>query len=122
MKKISFTQKSGWLPSTSKVDTEIIKCYENIMKKVGEMKDYMYHQNMSVMERRPLKKLHKNRKIVIKPADKGSATVILSKSQTMKFYLLSKIHKPVNTWTYSSGVGRCQKVGGHTDTQFMYLR
>ena len=48
------------------------------MKKVGDMKVYTNHQNISAMERRALNKLRKNRKIVIKPANKGSATVILS--------------------------------------------
>ena len=152
--KIPFTENSGWLPHISRVDPEIIKSYKKIMKKVGGMNVYTNHQNLSAMERR------KNRKIVIKPADKGSATVILSrehyireahrqlnnpkyynkldkaiwpencrkfnsiiyclkdeghindkqvkylaamsKSQTRTFYLLPKIHKPVNTWTDSN--------------------
>ena len=158
--KIPFTENSGWLPPTSRVDPEIIKSYKKIMKKVGDMNVYTNHQNLSAMERRALNKLRKNRKIVIKPADKGSATVILSrenyireahrqlnnpkyykkldkaiwpenckkfnsiicclkdeghindkqvkylearsKSQTRIFYLLPKIHKPVNTWTDSN--------------------
>ena len=41
------------------------------MKKVGDMKVYTNHQNISAMEHRVLNKLRKNRKIVIKPADKG---------------------------------------------------
>ena len=127
------------------------------MKTVRDMNVYTNHQNSSAMERRARHKLRKNRNFVIKPADKGSATVILSrenyireahrqlnnpkyykkldkaiwpenckmfnaiicclkdeghindkqvkylaarsKSQTRTFYLLSKIHKPVNTWT-----------------------
>ena len=127
---------------------------------MGDMKVYTNHQNLSAMECRALNKLCKNRQIVIKPADKGSATVILSreyyireahqqlnnpkyykkldkavwpencktfiaiiyrlqdkghinkkqvkylaaksKSQTRTFYLLRKIHKPVNTWTNSN--------------------
>ena len=48
------------------------------MKQVGGMNVYTNHQNMSAMERRALNKLRKNLIIVIKPADKGSATVILS--------------------------------------------
>ena len=129
------------------------------MKQVGDMNVYTNHQNLSAVECRALNKLRKNRQIVIKPADKGSATVILSrenyireahrqlnnpkyykkldkaiwpenckkfnsiicclkdeghinekqvkylaarsKSQTRKFCLLPKIHKPVNTWTDS---------------------
>ena len=46
------------------------------MKKVGDMKVYTNHQNLSAMECHALNKLCKNRQIVIKPADKGSTTVI----------------------------------------------
>ena len=66
--KIPFTENSGWLPPTSRVDPEIIKSYKKIMKKVGDMNVYTNH---SAMERRALNKLRKNRKIVIKPADRG---------------------------------------------------
>ena len=64
---------------TSRVDPEIIKSYKKIMKKVGDMNVYSNHQLIYPMERRALNKLRKNRNIVIKPADKGSATVILSR-------------------------------------------
>ena len=47
------------------------------MKKVGDVKVYTNHQNLSAMEPRAVNQLRKNRKIVIKPADKGLATVIL---------------------------------------------
>ena len=75
--KIPFTEKSGWLPPTSKVDPEIIKSYKQIMKEVGDMKVYTNQQNLSAMQRSALNKLRKNLKIVIKPANKGSATVIV---------------------------------------------
>ena len=48
------------------------------MKKVGDMNVYTNHQNLSAMERYAL---NKNLKIVIKPADRGSATVILSREK-----------------------------------------
>ena len=155
--KIPFTENSGWSPPNSKVDPEISKAHKKIIEKVRDLTVHSNQQNLSVMERRALNKLRKNRKIVIKPADKGSATVILSRenyireahrqlnnpkyykkldkaiwpenckkfntiieclkddghinkkqakylearveSQTRKFYLLPKIHKPVNSWT-----------------------
>ena len=50
--KIPFTENSGWLPPTSRVDPEIIKSYKKIMKKVGDMNVHTNHQNLSAMERR----------------------------------------------------------------------
>ena len=48
--KIPFTETSGWLPPTSKVDLQIIKSYKNVMKTVGDMNVYTNHQNLSAME------------------------------------------------------------------------
>ena len=61
------------------------------MKKVGDMDVYTNHQNISAMERRVLNKLRKTRKCVIKPADKESATVILS----MENYI-REVHRQLN--------------------------
>ena len=48
---------------------------------MGDTKVYTNHQNISAMERRALNKLRKN---VIKPADKGSSTVILFKENYIR--------------------------------------
>ena len=122
------------------------------MKKLGDMKVYTNHQNLSAMERRALNKLRKNRKIkgqrlsfylgnyyireahrqlnnpkyykklAIWPENCKRFNAIIyslqdeghinkkqvkylaarSKSQRRNFYLLPKIHKPVNTWTDSN--------------------
>ena len=132
MKKIPFTENPGWLPPTSRIDAEIITCYKMIMTKVGDMNVYTNHQNISAMERRALNKLRKNRKIVIKPADKGSATVILSREKYIR-----KAHRQLNNSKYYKKLDKaiwpenCKKVNaiiyclkdeGHTnDKQVKYL-
>ena len=71
------------------------------MKKVGDMKVHTNHQNISAMERRALNILRKNRTIVIKPADKGSATVILSKE-----YYIREAHRQLNNPNYYKKLGK----------------
>ena len=54
------------------------------MKKVGDMNVYTNHKNLSAIECHALNKLRKNRKIVIKPPDKGSVTLILSRENCIR--------------------------------------
>ena len=70
------------------------------MKKVGDMNVYTNHQNLSAIERRALNKLHKNRKIVIKSADKGSATVILSRENYIRENYIREAHRQLNNPKY----------------------
>ena len=65
------------------------------MKKVADMNVYTNHQNLSAMERRALNKLRKNQTIVKKPADKGSATVILSRENYIR-----EAHRQLNNPKY----------------------
>ena len=75
-----------------KIKSHLLKTgrsYKKIMKKVGDMNIYTNHQNIcykniSAMECYALNKLCKNLKKIIKPADKGSATVILSRENYIR--------------------------------------
>ena len=78
-----------------------IKSYKNIVKKVGNMNVYTNYQNLSVMKRRALIILRKNRKIVIKPADKRSATVILSRGNYIR-----EAHRQLNNRKYYKKLDR----------------
>ena len=130
--KIPFTENSCWLPPTSRVDPEIIKSYKKIMKKVGDMNVYTNHQNLSAMERRALNKLRNNRKKFINPADKGSATVILSREiyireahrqlNNPKYYKkLDKDIWPENCKTFNSIICCLKDEGRINDKQVKYL-
>lgn len=81
-KKLPFTHSSDWTPAlsslpkeTSKLLTADLYAYKHINWGIKEK------TNMSVGERKALLSLQRNRDIVLKPADKGSSTVIMDREQ-----------------------------------------
>ena len=96
------------------------------------MNVYTNHQNLSAMECRALNKLCTNRKNIIKPADKGSATVSLSRESYIreahrqlnnpKYYKkLDKAIWPENCKKFNAII-YCLKDQGHiSDKQVKYL-
>ena len=92
----------------------------------------VYTEHLSAMERRALNKLRKNQKMVIQPADKGSATVILSREHHIreahrqlnnpKYYKkLDKAIWPVNCKRFNVII-YCLKDQGHINNkQVKYL-
>ena len=63
------------------------------MEKVGDMIVYTNHQNIPVMLSTNYAK--KNSRIVIKPSNKGSATVILSRNN-----YIPEVHRELNNFKY----------------------
>lgn len=77
-----FMPTSGWNPPPEKLPPEVnflIKKDQKDFKK--HFKVHMEKPNLSQEEQKALQELIQNKHIVIKPADKGSAVVILSRDQ-----------------------------------------
>lgn len=89
--------KSNWFPPADKIPKEI----HDLIKK--DINDFNQHSkirpeepNLSKLEVSALKELINNKSIVIKPADKGSAVVILSREQ----YIQEALRQLNNTIHY----------------------
>ena len=74
-----FIPKSTWTPDSKNMPAEILETVEKINSDLSNLK-VPYHQNNLIDgEIRALKNIRQNSHIIIKPADKGSATVIMDK-------------------------------------------
>jgi hypothetical protein len=88
----TFVAKSGWTPRDSSLEPATLQTIQDIVhstesvlatrKRVGQglIRLRQRRDNLEPDEREALKDLQNDSSIVIKPADKGSATVIMSKS------------------------------------------
>lgn len=80
--KLHFTSPSIWIPPQNKLPPEINFLIKKDQKDFN--KYFIEHEekpNLSLEEEKALKELIKNKHIIIKPADKGSAIVILGRDQ-----------------------------------------
>ena len=103
-----FTPKSDWTPPCGKLPPEITTLIKTDVKYVDTKFQVTYAQpNLHREEAAALKELKDNKRIIIKPADKGSAVVILDREQYLwegyrqledKHYYL-KLTKPIYTDT-----------------------
>ena len=155
-----FIEKSKWEPPDKSMPSDILETIQNINTDLKNMEASMQPRNLSKLEDLALKELKSNPDIVIKKADKGSATVIMDKDSYIsegyrqlgnpahykklnepifrttgekineilndlhqksfisskqllylkspleprprRFYLLPKIHKPLNKWPFEN--------------------
>jgi len=77
--KLPFTGKSNWSPPDGQIDAEVHTCISNFTKELDAIKVQSEKSNITPEEMLCLDKLRKNKDIVIKKADKGSAIVVLDK-------------------------------------------
>ena len=78
-----FREKSQWTPSDKLIDDYTLQKLSELIVDVNKIDLKQYGQNMSKADYcyyRALKLLKQRKDIVIKPADKGSSTIILNKS------------------------------------------
>ncbi|XP_053087907.1 uncharacterized protein LOC117596799 isoform X1 [Pangasianodon hypophthalmus] len=96
---LQFTEKSRWEPSTEQTSLPIKQLIKKNRMIINSLSDFSNNQadNLTATERRALKELQTNRDIIIKPADKGSAIVIMDKQQ----YLLEANRQLNNTNHYT---------------------
>ena len=77
---------TGWKPDDSEMDPNIMRYKTSVLNdmqsKLKIKKKPRY--NISVKERKAIKNLRQNNNIIIKPADKGGAIVILNKEDYIK--------------------------------------
>ena len=77
-----FTTHSNWVPPSDQLPPEVPALIKKDQKDFHKYyKTYREKPNLSEEEEKALKELVRNKQIVIKPADKGSAIVILSRAQ-----------------------------------------
>lgn len=89
-----FIEKSTWVPPNHKLKAKTLVLVDDIVRKTGDiLNEYkvdndcvkLYAKNnLSREELMSIRKLKENKDIVIKPADKGGATVILDRDAYLK--------------------------------------
>ena len=75
-----FVHKSDWVPPDSKIPAAVKNTLVDIETELHSLETVREKQNLTHREREALRSLSQNSNIVIKPADKGSATVIMDKT------------------------------------------
>ena len=78
--RIPFQGKSTWEPPEGRIDKDILTCISNFTENIQNLKPKKEKLNISEQEYLAIKSLKNNNEIVIKKADKGSATVIMNKT------------------------------------------
>lgn len=97
-----FTSSSFWMPPRDKIPSEVIDLIQKDKKDFQRhFKRYSEKSNLSQQEKEALKQLMQNKHIVIKPADKGSAVVILNRQH----YIL-EANRQLNDKTYYSKLNK----------------
>ena len=94
-----FRQKSKWTPPTNRepaLENYIVSVEREIHRQVDRGPPYRSTDNVTSLERKALSSLRKRSDIVIKPADKGSATVVMSRDD----YLVRVMKHLNNTQFY----------------------
>ena len=74
-----FVEKSTFTPSDKSMHKDVLDTIKDITNEISKLKIPHHKNNLTNEEIQALKNLRKNTDIVIKPADKGSATVIMNK-------------------------------------------
>jgi hypothetical protein len=91
-KEPTFTHPSRWTPSDDKLRQETLSTMQKIVQSTERILNsrktvngrnvrlHGYHDNLPATERQALQQLRQRDAIIIKPADKGSSTVVMDKS------------------------------------------
>ena len=75
-----FQEKSTWNPPERRLNRKLLRKIDHLLADIRQVELKQHKQNMSKDDYRALKSLKKRKNIIIKPADKGSSTVIMNKS------------------------------------------
>ena len=81
---LPFLPSSEWEPPDSAIPADLLKVLGDTIKEAKEMDLPKPTPNLSTAEYQSLNKLSKNKSIVIKKADKGSAVVLLNRDDYIK--------------------------------------
>ena len=77
--KRKFRNKSNWTPSSKLIDPKILEKINNMEMEIKNLQIKKENPNLKKSELKALRRLKTDANIIIKPADKGSATVIMNK-------------------------------------------
>lgn len=130
--KLPFTAPSGWVPPAHMVHPEVFENIYDTREEIGSVTVPLEQKNLSNTERCAINTLKSNQDIVIKPADKGSATVIMDKGAYLAegYRQLNNIHHyvkldapiyPQTARTISNIVQKLESSKFLTDKQSDYL-
>ena len=90
-----FVEPTGWSPPDQMVNPKMSQFITACTSRTRKLSLFPNQNNLTATERQALQKLRKNQKIVIKPANKGSGTVIMSRENYIK-----AAHKLLNNNTH----------------------
>lgn len=79
-----FIEKSDWSPDDKLINEDILKEIKTLETEAAKINLKNGPSNLSKEEKLAIKSLKQDENIIIKPADKGSATVIMDKSEYIK--------------------------------------
>ena len=75
-----FIGKSNWTPPDKLIEEYLINEFKELEETITKIPLSQINDNLSKKERKALRNLKNNENIIIKPADKGSTTVIMNKT------------------------------------------
>ena len=109
-----FREKSQWTPSDKLIDDYTLQKLSELIVDVNKIDLKQYGKNMSKADYRALKLLKQRKDIVIKPADKGSSTIILNKSdyifEAYRQLSDSNYYKKINAPIYPKVAGKINEI------------
>ena len=76
-----FLPQSNWTPNDKDMPLEVLETIEKINADLSKLKIPNHHSNLTDREIEAIENIKENKDIIIKPADKGSATVIMDKEK-----------------------------------------
>ena len=89
--RTKFTAKSNWTPDDKNIHKNVLDCIDKIHNDIQQLDIPFQNSNLSPSEITSIRNLRNNQDIVIKSADKGSATVIMDKEN-----YISEGHRQLN--------------------------
>ena len=85
-----------WIPTDKVIDPDLLQCISNFTSEIKSLTILKEKNNIDQSESLALRNIPKNKSLVFKKADKGSATVIMDK----KYYLAESYRQLNNTHHY----------------------
>ena len=79
MRREPFIPKSDWTPSDERVPKDILQPISDMENEIRKLPIPKFKPNLTVQETKAIETLRMNSNLVIKPADKGSATVLMDR-------------------------------------------
>ena len=83
-KKVPFTEKSSWTPPEKCINLRLLTCIQNFTSEIDSLQILPEKSNISKHEFRAIQQLKNNKQLIIKKADKGSATVIMNRTSYLQ--------------------------------------